>query len=74
MSRDLTFDAVTSTQTVEISVSGDMESEMSESFSASLSQMPVDASVTLNPASATVNIQNVDSKLCFYNITAPTHI
>ena len=63
MSSDLTFDADTSTQTIEISTTGDMVLEMSESFSVALSQMSVDASVTLNPASATVNVEDDDSEL-----------
>ena len=63
VSSDLTFDADTSTQTIEISITSDIELEMSESFSVSLSQMPVDASVILNPASATVNVEDDDSKL-----------
>ena len=62
VSSDLTFDADTSTQTVEIPTTGDMVLEMSESFSVALSQMSVDASVTLNPASATVNVEDDDSK------------
>ena len=63
MSSDLTFDAGTSTQTVEISTTGDMVLEMPKSFGVSLSQMSVDASVTLNPASATINIEDDDSEL-----------
>ena len=63
MSMNLTFNAATSTQTVEISTAGDMVLEMSKSFNVSLSQMPVDTAVTLDPASATVNIQDDDSKL-----------
>ena len=63
MSRDLTFNANTPTQTVEIPTTGDMVLEMSESFSLSLSQMPVDTAVILNPASTTINIQDDDSKL-----------
>ena len=63
VSSELTFNAGTSTQTVEIFTTGDMVLEMSESFSVSLSQMPVDTAVTLDPASATVNIQDDDSKL-----------
>ena len=63
VSSELTFNAGTSTQTVEISTTGDMVLEMSESFSVSLSQMPVDTAVTLDPASTTISIQDATCKL-----------
>ena len=61
VSMNLTFNAATSTQTVEIPTTGDMVLETSKSFSVSLSQMPVDTAVTLDPASTTINIQDDDS-------------
>jgi len=63
MTSDLTFDAGTLTQTVEISTTSDTVLEMSESFTVSLSQTPVDAAVTLVPESTTINIQDTTCKL-----------
>jgi len=60
---DLTFNAGTSTQTVEIFTTGDTVLEMSESFTVSLSQTSVDAAVTLDPPSATIEVYDDDSKL-----------
>jgi len=60
---DLTFNAGTLTQTVEITTTGDTVLEMSESLIVSLSQTPVDTAVTLAPLYATINIQDNTCKL-----------
>ena len=63
MTSVLTFNAGTLTQTVEISTAGDTVLEMSESFTVSLSQTPVDTAVTLDPRYAAINIQDSTCKL-----------
>ena len=63
MTSDLTFNTGTSTQTVEIFTTGDTVLEMSESFTVSLSQTPVDTAVTLDPESTTTEVYDDDSKL-----------
>jgi len=63
MTSVLTFNAGTPTQTVEISTTGNTVLEMSESLTVFLSQTPVDTAVTLDPPSATINIQDNTCKL-----------
>jgi len=72
VSSDLTFNAGTLTQTVEISTTDDTVLEMSESITVSLSQTPVDTAVTLAPLYATINIQDNTSVTIGFNATTYT--
>ena len=61
VSTDLTFNSGTTNQTVMIPIVGDNVVESTESFSVSLTTG--DSAVMLNPSTATVTIQDDDSKL-----------